>query len=394
MSCFDQSIHLTALQQIQLRRLNRQLAYAAACSPFWRQRIPAGSLPLQHLSQLQALPFTTAADLRTAGTKMLCVPQRDIARIVTLRTSGTTAPGKRIFFTNMDLEQTVDFFTVGMARICGSLPRAAIFMPWHKNGVSDLLSRALHRLGIEVLLPGLVDSPERCAHLLRGQEVGTFIGLPSQMRLLALWAPELRPSRVLLSADYIPEQAVETIQRVWGCECFSHYGLTESGYGCAVDCSAHAGMHIRADALLLETIGPGGVPVPVGVEGEIVLTTLTRQAMPLIRYRTGDRGLIYTGRCSCGSEWPRLAQPRRILRERQPNIQQLDDLLLSCDAVLDYAPAWEGDVLVLSVYGKDSSACQCAQTLAAARWPNLQIQVYPGGVFPTDGRRKRRFLVP
>ena len=75
------------------------------------------------------------------------------------------------------------------------------------------------------------------------------------------------------------------------CEVYNHFGITEAGLGAAIDCPAHFGMHIRENDLLFEVIHPeSGEVLPDGRCGELVLTTLTRKGMPLIRYRTGDYG--------------------------------------------------------------------------------------------------------
>lgn len=99
-------------------------------------------------------------------------------------------------------------------------------------------------------------------------------------------------------------------------KCFVITGLTESAYGCAVECRSHDGMHIREADIFLECVDVvSGRPVPPGQKGEIVLTTLTREAMPLVRYRTGDYAAILPGPCRCGSPLRRLERVQgRIVR--------------------------------------------------------------------------------
>ena len=90
------------------------------------------------------------------------------------------------------------------------------------------------------------------------------------------------------------------------------------GLGGGVECAAHAGLHLREADLLFEVVDPlTGAPLPVGSEGEIVFTTLTREAMPLIRYRTGDSGSFIAEPCPCGSALRLLATVRERLRRRR-----------------------------------------------------------------------------
>ena len=117
--------------------------------------------------------------------------------------------------------------------------------------------------------------------------------------------PDLRG--VLSSTDRLDPDLRQRLRAAWNRELLDHYGLTESGFGCAVECPAHDGYHLRALDALLEVVDPrDGRPLPWGETGEVVLTTLNREAMPLIRYRTGDIASLLPGPCRCGSPLPRL----------------------------------------------------------------------------------------
>jgi phenylacetate-coenzyme A ligase PaaK-like adenylate-forming protein len=91
------------------------------------------------------------------------------------------------------------------------------------------------------------------------------------------------------------------LQSAWNCEVFTHYGLTEMGLGVAVECPSHNGYHFNEIDLLAEVIDPEtGEILPDGEEGELVFTTLAREAMPLIRYRTHDISRLSAKPCECG----------------------------------------------------------------------------------------------
>ena len=137
---------------------------------------------------------------------------------------------------------------------------------------------------------------------------------------LALLHPELRPKRVLLSADYCAPAVINTIERRWCCEVYVHYGLTESGLGCAVETPERIGMIPRSD-ILLETLP----------DGELVLTTLRREAMPLIRYRTGDLGELTSDGILTR------VSGRKQEKAKPVSIMELDNILFACDSIFDYS---------------------------------------------------------
>jgi len=101
--------------------------------------------------------------------------------------------------------------------------------------------------------------------------------------------PGLRLKAVLLSTDHVPLSLTRAVEQAWHCRVFNHYGMTETGLGGGVECEARRGYHLREADLYVEIVEPdGALPVPDGEPGEVVVTTLTRTGMPLIRYRTGD----------------------------------------------------------------------------------------------------------
>jgi phenylacetate-coenzyme A ligase PaaK-like adenylate-forming protein len=112
---------------------------------------------------------------------------------------------------------------------------------------------------------------------------------------------------ILLSAQFISDTDKRIIENSWDCTVYEHYGMTEMGLGGAMQCEERVGYHPREADLLFEIIDPDtGDVLPDGAYGEIVFTTLTRQAMPLIRYRTGDFSRWLPEPCACGSVLKRL----------------------------------------------------------------------------------------
>ena len=387
MNPFEQFLSAEQYREYQLEALNEALAYAKRNSRFWLERL-SGFGALRSLEELASLPLCSARDIIERGAAMVCLPQSAVARIVSLESSGS-ARRKRLWFSDGDLERTVEFFAEGMKYLCRGGERAAIFFPDNENGVSSLLSRALARIGVSAEAVGPVS--EENFSVPSGADI--LIGLPAQLRALALADPGAKVKGVLLSADYIPRGVCELIGRIWGCPVLAHYGLTESGLGCAVQCAPGSAMHIRHDELILEIIDPETEKVlPFGSEGEIVITTLRREAMPLFRYRTGDIGALSADKCSCGSELPRLSYVKGRAEElkKKINIHILDDIFLSRDDIIDYTARMDGTTLAVSVFPE--SAIPAARAALKAAFPALPARFEAGGLFKSTGVFKRRIF--
>lgn len=275
---------------------------------------------------LQALPFTFPKELAEAPESFLAVSHGDVSGIISLPTSGTTGAGKRIFCTEEDLAQTAAFFQHGMQFMVrpGRGDHVALLMSGERPGsVGDLLTRAMRDLGVKCSVPGFVplsrEGEDAMMERLIELAPTCIVGVPGQLLLLARHkrAGELARSlrSVLLSGDSVTPVMREAIAKGLGAEVFIHYGLTETGLGGAVECLEHAGSHMREADLVHEIVDGQGAPLPDGQWGEIAITTLTRRAMPLFRYRTGDEGRILPEHCPCGSVFRRL-QVRGRLSER------------------------------------------------------------------------------
>lgn len=302
------------LEAFQLRKLRETVDYVRSKSPFYRRHLDGfSSGDIRTLSDISRIPFTTADDISADDLSFLCVSRDEISRVVTLRTSGTTAQAKRIHFTEEDLELTTDLFHHGMKALVRPGQKVLILMPGEQHGsVGDLMVKALRRMDVEGILHGIVSDEERAISEIIDKEIDCLIGIPVQVLALARNKKAKDIARgtiksVLLSADYVPASIVSELARSWECNVFNHYGMTEMGLGAAVDCGALAGYHIREADLYFEIIDPVTCnPLPDGEEGEIVFTTLTRRGMPLIRYRTGDLSRFVPGPCPCGTELKRL----------------------------------------------------------------------------------------
>lgn len=159
-----------------------------------------------------------------------------------------------------------------------------------------------------------------------------------------------------MSTDYVPQAIVQELIRAWGCKVFNHYGMTEMGLGGGIECEGFCGYHLREADLYIEIIDPGsGRPVLDGQLGEVVVTTLTRSAMPLIRYRTGDMSRFIPGLCACNTVLKRLelikSRDRVYLTQTDYlTMADFDEVLFALDNVLDF------EVTLTEVISRKSTA--------------------------------------
>lgn len=301
------------LAGLQAELLRRTLARARR-SRFYRRQLAAYDLNLATPAGLSALPFTRPEALQRPE-DFLAVSLNEVERMVTLRSSGTTGPPKRLAFSAGDLAQTRNFFAVGMGMLVRAGERLAVLLPGAErpDGVADLLRQGLSAAGVFVLSP----PPEflrerddlRLARWLLAQRPHALVAAPTQLARLLAFFPQAAPpglAGILTSTEPLGAELRQRLESVWACLVLDHYGLTETCYGCALECPAHDGYHLRWLDVVVEIVDMDGDTVlPPGEVGEVVLTTL-REAMPLIRYRTGDVASLLPGPCACGSPLKRL----------------------------------------------------------------------------------------
>lgn len=159
---------------------------------------------------------------------------------------------------------------------------------------------------------------------------------------------------ILLSADYVPRAICDEVSKAFNCPVFTHYGMSEMGYGGGVECSALNGYHMRDVDLYVEIINPlTGENVAEGDYGEVVFTTLKREGMPLIRYKTGDISRFLPNECSCNKTFKRLdyvigrlSESLIIDDENFISIGMLDEVMFQIDNLLDYKVEIEKDEVV------------------------------------------------
>lgn len=352
---------------------------------------------------MSLIPFTYPEEIMEDPAAFVCEMQRNISRITSLNTSGSTGSPKRIYFTDNDLGRTVRLFEMGMGPIIKGCKRCLIMMSDSSPGsIASLLKEGVERGGRPAVIYGNMSNVDDAAGaVLEGDAI---VGVPSLVIHLCRKYPGLRPGSVLLSADHIPATAAETIRKLWHCRVYTHYGMTETGFGCAVQCSEKSGQHIRHDSLLIEIIDPvTGSQLDFGREGEIVITTFANEAMPLFRYRTGDISSLINGRCECGSLLPRLGRVKGRIKNRIEmagsifSIEMLDDLIYAFDDVWEYSAELisarnEKELLITVIGGNGLKLPELRRPVATLVPACLKVRV---DLVPSISRsfRKRHLIV-
>lgn len=319
------------IETMQLDKLNRLLAREKERAGFYKDLPPK----LESLSQLAQLPFTTDEDLAHNAASMLLCSQGDIQRVLSDTTSGTTGAAKRVFYTKADCENTVDFFAAGLGELVFPGSVTMICMPFSgPYGLGELVSQAIEMLGAKPLKLGTMLSYSEYKKAMDEERPDSFVGMPVQLLSVLRCCGVGSLRRALVSGDACPDEVLRQCEGILGTKLFPHYGSREMALGGAITCPAHEGMHLRENHVIAEIVDDDGRVLPPGEYGELVITTIGMEAMPLIRYRTGDYTRILPDTCPCGSHTLRLDRLDR--RPQGTEITALDNALLSVGAVVDF----------------------------------------------------------
>ena len=307
------------LRALQNERFLKQVKHVWDNVPYYRKKMEEKGVTLediQSLDDLHKLPFLSKADLRDAYPYgLLGMPKSDCVRIHS--TSGTT--GKRVvaFYTQHDVDLWEDccaraivaaggtkedvvhvaygygLFTGGAGLHGGSHKVGCMTLPM-SSGNTDRQLQFMADLGSTILCC----TPSYAAYL---AEAIHEQGMEDQINLKA----------GIFGAEAWSEDMRHDIENKLGIKAYDIYGLTEtSGPGVAFECSEQTGMHINEDHFIAEIIDPDtGEVLPEGSKGELVFTAITKQAFPLLRYRTRDICVLTRGKCSCGRTFVKMCKP-------------------------------------------------------------------------------------
>ena len=350
MSFIPCDINEEQIKDIQFDGLKWTASHAYTNSPFYREKFDtAGVTPdeIRSLADIAHLPFTDKEDLQQQYPFPLrAVPFEQIVRIHA--SSGTTGKRKVLSYTQKDIDVWADMFArcyemAGLNR--EDRVQIAVGYGLWTAGVG--FQAGCERFGAMAVPLGPANAEMHC-EMMVDMETTVFCSTASMALLMAEeirrrnLLSQIKIRTIILGAERHSNAMRQRIKELMGVDhVFDIYGLTELyGPGTGLDCVRHNGIHFWADHFIFEIIDPATLkPVPPGIEGELVVTTLKKEGSPLIRYRTHDITRIIEGPCDCGVPFPRhdriLGRSDDMFIYRAVNIypSQIDHVLSSIDRV-------------------------------------------------------------
>jgi len=290
----------------QLNLLNETIRKAKK-SDLYKIKLAQFKKNLKSITELENLPFTTKKELRDCYPfGALAVPIEDVVELHA--SSGTTGKATLSFFTKEDLKNSSK--AVAEAWKCFGITkdsRVQFMMSYGLFSGATLNTYAIQELGGFVVPTG-IQSTEKQIQMMLDFKIDTIVGTPGYYYYLFDYiikkhiSPEQLSLKYGIAAGEIYSDKVRSeIERKFKIKIFDHYGLCEVNTGIAYECEFRTGLHFLKDYVLPEIINPeNGKILPPDHKGELVLTTLKKNASPLIRYRTGDITSIKSGKCPYG----------------------------------------------------------------------------------------------
>lgn len=305
------------LLQLQLERLQGTIHRVYKNVPFYRKMFDKAGIDPDSFSSLEDLnkiPFTTKNDLReNYPYGLFAVPLREVVRIHT--SSGTTGMPIVVGYTKNDIK----IWTEVVARIltAGGITKEDVIQIAFNYGLftgAFGFHYGAEKIGASVI-PVSIENPRKQIKILQDYKTTAIVSTPSYALLIANTIIEMgiNPNSLslkygLFGAEPWSERMRQEIEEKLKIIATDNYGLSEvMGPGVAGECLYKNGLHINEDHFLVEIIDPETLePVPEGKVGELVITTLTKEAFPVVRFRTGDLTKLLPGDCPCGRTFRRI----------------------------------------------------------------------------------------
>ena len=347
-----ESMDRARLEAVQLERLNGLLARVYENVPTYRRKFDeAGVAPrVGSLEEFASFPFTVKDDLRAAYPYgMFAVPMRDIVRLHS--SSGTTGQVTVVGYTAGDLDIWADLMARTIAAAGGTsddIVQNAYGYGLFTGGLG--VHYGAERLGCATI-PISGGNTKRQVQVMKDFGTTILACTPSYALLIAETARDMGIDPVALplkagifGAEPWSENTRVEIERQLGITAIDIYGLSEVlGPGVAAECQCKCGLHVNEDHFIIEIVDTETLqPVPDGERGEVVFTTLTKQGIPVVRYRTRDISRIVPGRCECGRTFRRLervtgrSDDMLIIRGVNVFPSQIEQVLLGIPGVAPY----------------------------------------------------------
>lgn len=309
------------MKKLQSERLVAQVKHVYENVKYYRDLMDEkGVTPddIKSVDDLSKLPFLTKADLRDAYPYgLLAVPLADCVRIQS--TSGTT--GKRVvaFYTQNDIDLWEDCCARAITAVGGT--NEDVCQVCYGYGLftgGPGLNGGSHKVGC-LTLPMSSGNTERQIQFMRDLGSTILCCTPSYaayigetLHDMGYGPDDIKLKAGIFGAEPWTEEMRRQIEESLGIKAYDIYGLTESsGPGVSFECSEQTGMHVNEDHFIAEIIDPDtGEVLPDGTPGELVFTSITKEAFPLLRYRTRDICVLTREKCSCGRTLVKMSKPK------------------------------------------------------------------------------------
>lgn len=414
------SVGQIAATQQQL--LQEHIAYCKRNSSYYRSAL-AGIVPEQiTLESLADLPFTDKADFSERNADFLAVPPEKIVDIVL--SSGTTGTPSTVMYTEHDLQRLACNEALSFAA-CGVTNKdtALLTCTLDRCFVAGLAYQiGLRKLGAAVIRNGASTLVSHC-DLIHSLKPTVLVGVPTFLRKLGLFLKEnyLDPAHStvrriicigepLREADLTPLKLGSDLEALWQAKAFSTYASSET-VSTFCECTERCGGHLHPELAIVEIVDAAGNRLPAGAHGEVILTPLQSEGMPLVRFKTGDVSFLIEEPCACGRITPRLGpilgRHSQMIKTKGTTVYPLSILaaLNSIAGISDYyVVATSEDRLSdhltvhASVYdGHDCSRDAIAEQLQARLRVKTSVVIEPEPaiarqVFGSGSRKAVRFI--
>jgi len=302
-----------------LLKIKKSIRYSYNNSPFYHDLFENNNIKpadIKDFKDLSKIPLTSSKDVVNFK-NFFAVPEHNFIKVFS--SSGTTGKPKRIFFTKKDLDVQTKDISVGMQMLYDIDKNDVVRITYdHGYGTDDwgvryCLERSLNKIDAMSVITSKRLPAEKELNLIKAYNVSVIMGTPSYLNSLThdleqIIAPQkLKIKKILLGTEPLPQKVREKLEKTWNTDVYQGYGLTEMGTSVAGECKEKNGMHLSESDFYAEIIDPKtGDVLEDGELGELVFTTLSREGMPLIRYRTHDLGLIMREACPCGLPFRRI----------------------------------------------------------------------------------------
>ena len=343
------------IEKYKLLKLKNIVTYCYNNSSFYHKSFKNKNIKpsdIKSFIDINTIPFTDSEDIKNPES-FFCVPASQFVKIFS--STGTTGKSKMVFFTKDDLKKQISTIRIGLGLLYNISKEDVVRVTYDHGysiydwGVRFCMERALEKVGSMSILTGSRLSTEDEIQLFKTYNVSILMGTTSYIHSLSCDMEnqtdltKFNIKKILVGTEPLPKILRKKLENIWNTDVLQGYGLAEMGTSVAGECKEKNGMHISESDFFCEVIdAKTGEVLEDGEEGEIVITTLSREGMPLLRYRTRDLGVILPEKCACGLPFKRIKIKGRtddmIIIGSGDKIypDSIDDAILSVPSVINY----------------------------------------------------------